>query len=371
MRGRGRIPERTSTVIVGGGLTGVALLRELPDSVLLERASLAAGASGRNAGFLLAGVASNYAAAAGQYGRSLTAEIWAFTSENRERLAEALGGAAELRRRGSWTVAASAQEADQLRESEQLLHEDGFEGEWLQHPAGLEPFHGALLNPRDAELNPSLAVGELARPCLDRVVEGAEVTALDVGAGRVRVVLESGEQVVAENVVVATNAHITQLLPELPVTPMRAQMAATTPTNVPMAFRPAYGDHGYQYWRQRADGRVLVGGYRNLAVESEQTAVEMPTAEIQAHLDAHLRLLGAGGLQITHRWAGIMGFTPDGLPLVGAVPGASGVFVCGGYTGHGFGFAAECARRLAAQLKGGPPAPSWLDPGRFSVIPAA
>src|SRR5438309_1788947 len=100
-------------------------LRALPDARLLEADRLAAGASGRSAGFLLAGIAANYEAAIETYGRSLAAEIWAFTSESRERLLEALGGAAETRRRGSWTVAADEQEADQLRASEQLLREDG------------------------------------------------------------------------------------------------------------------------------------------------------------------------------------------------------------------------------------------------------
>src|SRR5947209_567330 len=103
--GRGRLPERASIVVVGGGITGVALLREMPDAVLLEASHLAAGASGRNAGFVLAGVAANYAAAADRYGRSLAGEIWAFTTENRERFLELLGGAAEARRPGSWTVA--------------------------------------------------------------------------------------------------------------------------------------------------------------------------------------------------------------------------------------------------------------------------
>src|SRR5438270_247946 len=143
-RGRGRLPERTSIVIVGGGITGVALLRELPNAVLLEAAHLAAGASGRNAGFLLAGVASNYA---------------------------------------------------------------------------------------------------------------------EVGAGRVRLQLDSGDDVVAEAVVLATNGFTSTLAPSLPIEPVRAQMCATVPTSVALVYRPAYADHGYQYWRQRADGRVLVGGY--------------------------------------------------------------------------------------------------------------
>jgi glycine/D-amino acid oxidase-like deaminating enzyme len=41
-----------------------------------------------------------------------------------------------------------------------------------------------------------------------------------------------------------------------------------------------------------------------------------------------------------------MGFSRDGLPLVGAVPGAPGALVAAGFTGHGFGFAWVCGRSL-------------------------
>jgi glycine/D-amino acid oxidase-like deaminating enzyme len=47
-----------------------------------------------------------------------------------------------------------------------------------------------------------------------------------------------------------------------------------------------------------------------------------------------------------------MGFTENELPLVGHVPRHPGVHVCGGYSGHGMGFAFQCARQLADQLAG-------------------
>ncbi|HEV1997063.1 MAG TPA: FAD-dependent oxidoreductase, partial [Candidatus Dormibacteraeota bacterium] len=83
---RHRLPRRVDVIVVGGGITGVGLARRLVKdgaSVLLaERAHPGTGATGRNAGFLLSGVAANYATAARQYGRSRAAEIWQFTLEN-------------------------------------------------------------------------------------------------------------------------------------------------------------------------------------------------------------------------------------------------------------------------------------------------
>ena len=40
-------------------------------------------------------------------------------------------------------------------------------------------------------------------------------------------------------------------------------------------------------------------------------------------------------LQAVAQWTGIMGFSRDEVPWVGAVPGKEGVFVAAGYTGHG------------------------------------
>ena len=62
------------------------------DAVLVERSHLAAGASGRNAGFLLAGVADCYAEAVRIYGREKAREVWNITNENQDRMLEAVRG---------------------------------------------------------------------------------------------------------------------------------------------------------------------------------------------------------------------------------------------------------------------------------------
>src|ERR1700694_3719814 len=79
----GRLPERADVLVIGGGITGVSLLHHLGkrgiDAVLVERHHLASGASGRNAGFLLAGVADSYAEAVRIFGRGRAGYIWEMT----------------------------------------------------------------------------------------------------------------------------------------------------------------------------------------------------------------------------------------------------------------------------------------------------
>jgi glycine/D-amino acid oxidase-like deaminating enzyme len=362
------MPLRADVVVVGGGITGVSLAYWLgrggADVLVLERARLAAGASGRNAGFLLAGVASSYANAVAKYGHSLAAEVWAFTLENNERFADLLAGRAGWRRGGSWTLAASADEALALQTSAQLLREDGLPGEWVPAAGVRGPGLGGLLNPSDGELQPVEAVAFLADVATALITEDVEVIGIEPGGSGVRIHTSGGE-VGAGAVVLATNGYTRQILPSIAIDPVRGQMLATGAAG-PVTDRPVYTEHGFVYWRQLVDRRVVVGGFRHTALADEIGYDERPTEAVQRHLDAYLPSLGLTAA-VTHRWAGVMGFTRDGLPLVGAVPGAPGVHVCAGYSGHGMGFAFNCARLLADSILGGAPPPGWLSPSRAAA----
>ena len=120
-----------------------------------------------------------------------------------------------------------------------------------------------------------------------------------------------------------------------------------------------------------SSGELLLGGCRDVALKEELTAVSQPSDRIQKALENFLRTGLGVKAAITHRWAGLMGFSPDGLPLVGPVPGAPGVYICGGYTGHGMGFAVNAARTLVTHITRGVPVPPWLDPSRRQLAAGA
>jgi glycine/D-amino acid oxidase-like deaminating enzyme len=126
-----------------------------------------------------------------------------------------------------------------------------------------------------------------------------------------------------------------------------------------------YAEWGHRYWRQRDDGSVLVGGFRHRAVEAEVGYELVTTARVQVLLEEQLRALRVRS-RVTHRWAGIMGFSEDGLPLVGLAPGCRRIHVCAGYTGHGMGFAVNAAAALAGSLVDHGRLPAWLDAARFT-----
>lgn len=341
----GRLPEKADVLVIGGGIAGTSLLWHLAqrriDAVLVERHHIAWGATGRNAGFLLAGVASNYAEAVRTYGREKAREVWEMTNENHDRMIEAARGQdVGHRRLGSAVLPASDEERALLIQSEQLLHEDGFAARW----------DGArLVNPRDGEVNPSAMVAALARQARDGAIrEGVHVTALD--SRRHGVVVTAGEtQCDAGVVILATNGYSAQLVPSVKIQPTRAQMVATAPESKTITDMPVYSNFGYRYWRQLATGEVLLGGWRDISLDTEKTYDDEPTEQIQEQLDRGLTTLGVTA-EVTHRWAGTMGFTESGLPIAGPLEGMPNVYACAGFTGHGMGFAFMTAKQVAEAI---------------------
>lgn len=365
----GALPRRAEVVIVGAGITGVTLLQWLRardiDAVVLERDRVGSGASGRNAGFLLAGVAENYASAVARYGRRVAAEVWAFTLENHALVAAGEGiSRCGYRRGGSWTVAVDEEEAAALDESAELLAEDGFDG----RPLSTAPAHArrVLASDADGEVDPLQLVRTIAEPNASRIHECTAVAAVDDGDGAATVHTADGSAIEASTVVLATNAWTAQLLPTVDIRPVRAQMLAADGGSADVPC-PAYAERGHRYWRRLADGTLLVGGFRHKAIAEEVGYDLTPTDLVQGHLERQLRDLGAPG-EVATRWCGTMGFSSDGLPLVGRPAGARSVVVCGGYTGHGMGFAMHATRLVAAHLLDAAPLPPWLDAARSMPV---
>jgi glycine/D-amino acid oxidase-like deaminating enzyme len=114
---------------------------------------------------------------------------------------------------------------------------------------------------------------------------------------------------------------------------------------------------------------VVLGGWRNLDTAGEVGTAEALHPVIQERMEAFLhRFPAMRGVPVTHRWSGTMGFSRDGLPIVGAVPGLPGAVGACGFTGHGFGFAWVCGEALAALVtEGRHPVAEMFTSRRFSA----
>jgi glycine/D-amino acid oxidase-like deaminating enzyme len=335
--------------IVGGGVTGCACALVLVEAGrrvrVYEAREIAGGASGRNGGFALRGGALAYDAARRNLGPERAKELWRITERYLDRL-EGLAGDA-LRRTGSLRLAADPGERSELEAEYEALREDGFAVEWRDELA--EPLHGrfdgAIFHPADGSLQPARWVRRLAARAIEA---GAEL----LEHQRV----ESIDELEADHIVLATDGYTQGLLPELDaiVLPTRGQVLVTEPLERLLFACPHYARHGYDYWQQTPEGRLVAGGLRDKALDHEHTAEEEVTPLIQGHLERFVAELLGEAPEITHRWAGIFGATEDRLPLVGAVPGHDNVWVSCGYSGHGNVLGLACGELTAGAILGRP-----------------
>ena len=136
------------------------------------------------------------------------------------------------------------------------------------------------------------------------------------------------------------------------IIPTRAQMVATEPIPERLFDCPHYSRHGFDYWQQREDGRILAGGFRDTALAEEFTTNEETTPRIQTALESLVTELVGWPVVVTHRWAGLFGLVPDFLPVVGPVPGQDGLWVAGGYSGHGMVLGFLCGELVANAILG-------------------
>ena len=353
---------RVDVAIVGGGVTGCSAALRLAEAGLRVRVhdarGIAEGASGRNGGFVLRGGAARYDVARETYGAERAASFWRWTEEALERMAE-LGGDA-LRRTGSYRLAADEEEREGIRLEYEALRKDGFEAEWLEDvPGGAAGrFRGAISHSGDGSIQPA------------RFVRGLAARAAEAGAElREHDLVEDLEALDADRILVATDGYGHGLVPELSdlIWPTRGQVIASEPLDRGLYDRPHYARQGFDYWQQLPDGRILLGGFRDVSILDELTDVEETTPAIQSSLESFLHELVGQEVPVTHRWAGIFGLTQDMLPLVGSVPGRDGrVWVAAGYSGHGNVLGFACGELVADALLGREsPQLELIDPARF------
>jgi gamma-glutamylputrescine oxidase len=347
--------------IVGGGITGCSCALALAEAGvrvrLYEAREVAGGASGRNGGFALRGGAAPYPVTADSIGRERAAAFWRWTEDELAQLAAHSGDA--YRHTGSLRIAADEEERVELEREFETLREDGFVVEWRDELARplTKRYSAALFHPPDGVLQPARLVRRLASRAAEAGAEICEHT-------HVRSVEETG----AETVVVATDGYPSGLLGPLEglIVPTRGQVMATEPLDEQLFEVPHYGRHGFDYWHQPEDGRIVAGGFRDVSLQDEFTADEVTTAPVQVALEEFVAGLAGRPLRVDYRWAGIFGMVLDFLPVVGRVPGRDGLWVAGGYSGHGNVLGFACGRLVARAVLGEPePLLELFEPARL------
>ena len=334
--------------VVGLGGSGLAAIEALApagvDVVGIDAGCVAHGAAGSNGGFLIAGLDEPYHKVIKELGSSDAKLLYGLTLREIDRLIEVYP--TYVRRTGTLRIAPSSDELEDCRLQRNAMLIDGFAVETYEGQEGK-----GLLFPNDASFNP-LAVCRSSAKMLSamknvRLFEHTSATA--ISEGRVEF---NGGRVACSRVIVASDGGLARIFPELSyrVHTVRLQMLSTAPVARVIAQRPTYYRWLKDYWQQLPDGRVFLGGQRDLFVDAERTQDECTTVELQAGLEAFLRGHLGVNEPVEARWAASVGMSSDMLPVV-AQPRPN-VWAVGAYNTLGNVMGRLCGRAAADVLLG-------------------
>ncbi|MGB1287579.1 MAG: NAD(P)/FAD-dependent oxidoreductase [Aggregatilineales bacterium] len=351
-------------LIIGAGLVGCAAAyfagQAGHEVIITEKADVGMGASGRNAGFMITGLDSYYHRATEKYGEAVTREMWALSNKSIhfwKGIVSVSDGAVPMDVDGSYLLAETPAEAKDLELAAKALDTAGIEMNYYDHDPLGRGYYAAIEHPQDAAVQPYKLAREVLRRSGAELIAGNEMYHFEQVSPEVVRVHTQKCIFEARYVLLCTNAYSPFVDPYFvdKVIPTRAQVLATAPLETKVLPKPGYSNYGYMYYRSTHDNRLLIGGGRNRHFDLEANTTEDKISHpVQRTLDAYLQqYFPEVDAPIERRWGGIMGFSVDGLPLVGTLPEKSRVGFAVGFTGHGLSMGAGTAERAVDKLLNG------------------
>jgi glycine/D-amino acid oxidase-like deaminating enzyme len=353
---------KCDALVVGGGITGSLVAERLTrqglDVVLIDRELPGRGSTAASTSMLLWEIDRSLTRLTEAYGfeRAARAYLASLNAVSGLRsLVLELGLSCDMCERHSLYLAAGSSSKELFREH-QLRERAGLPGEFLDHARLLDAFGisraGAIVSPGAADANPM----QLARGLLGiAIARGArlfeaEAVEFDSTARSVGVELKNDRQIEARSVVLATG-YVMPAIVQSTIHAVSSSWAIATipqPQNIWKEGALIWEDsENYLYARTTRAGRIIIGGEDSKEI-IEPGARDGLIPEKAIVLARRLAALWPpASLELEFRWSGTFDNTSDGLPLIGPVSGAKGIYAAYGYGGNGITFSF-----LAAQLIG-------------------
>ncbi|HXH69893.1 MAG TPA: glycine oxidase ThiO [Pyrinomonadaceae bacterium] len=348
-------------LIIGGGIIGLSLARELHIKgvrkiTILERGKIGGEATSAAAGML-----------APQAEAEKPDNFFHFCSDSKnlyinfaDQLFAETGVDIELDRNGTLYLAFSEADVMEIRRRYDWQKKAGLAVEHLsaEEVRKAEPFvspdvREALFFPNDWQVENRkllIALQKYAELNCIEIVEDAEVKNLLTENGKAIGAETSDKKFFAETTVLATGAWTSFIksgenalcLPK--VKPIRGQMLSFK-TAKRLFSKVIYSPRGYIV--PRFDGRILIGatvedaGFdKNITISGINFLLET-ASEISPNL---------ANLEIFDKWAGLRPFASDGSPILGAIPEIENLFIATAHFRYGILLAPLTAKILAEKI---------------------
>ncbi len=358
------MPKTAEVVIVGGGVIGCSVAYQLAKlgikSVVLERRRLASGASGATVGAVAPlwhlGAADNPVFDLGMRSLEMFPQL-------ADELLEA-GVDPAFRQAGLLKLAFSSDEAAELKRSLGWQGELGLEVEWLEPSQILERESevsqrvvGGVYSHREGHvegLQYTRSLAHAAGRLGAAILEGTEVTGLRFEGDKVTGVHTGDETYACEHTVLAAGPWTgwNRWLPEgLPVRGIKGQRILLRKAGF-LPGCPVRNSEAYVVpW---SDGNLLVGATREEGRYDEETTADGIRRMVEA---AEVSFPSLGDAEFIDARAGVRPGTPDGLPVMGPVPGWRGLSAATGHDAVGVMLSPGSGELMANYIGSGDPGP--------------
>ncbi|KAI8297025.1 putative oxidoreductase OrdL [Colletotrichum sp. SAR11_240] len=371
------LPASSDVVIIGAGFAGVATAYHIlkdnpspPSITILEARKVCSGASGRNGGHVKPDTYFNVPKYTKLYGADEAAKLAAFEASNVyavKELVESEGLDCDFHLTRAVDVYLDPEHAKQTEAAYRELLKAG-------KVSGVK---GAkcCFSFTAAHLWPAKMIHQILHRLLEKGVNlqantpVGSISETPDADGRWTVQTPRGA-ITAGKVVVATNGYTAQVLPQyedriVPVRGICSRITSPRGARAPHLVN-TYGIRfdavNNDYLIPRADGSIVVGGARQMfwhkrAERFDNVRDDELVRDAAPYFDGYMQRLFRGwedsGAEVDRVWTGIMGYSSDFMPHLGAVPGKHGQFIIAGFSGHGMPEILLSSKGVAAMVRDG------------------
>jgi gamma-glutamylputrescine oxidase len=358
--------------VVGGGLAGLSAALELRergfDVVLLEACTIGQGASGRNGGQAIYGLACDVTTIEDQLGRAAARQVFDMSLEALDLMRERIARFAIDCdwRDGYLGVATSARKARALHDEVELLaarydHRlrwiDARDlPQWISSPR----YAAAAHDTRSGHLHPlkyTLGLARAAASMGARVHEGTVASALARGRLGTTLTMSSGATLRARHVLLAGNVYLNELSPSIapqlgarimPVGTYIVGSEALAPelaaSLIPCGAAVCDNNFVLDYFRTTPDHRLLYGGRVSY---STRTPADLAASMVRRMTTTFPQLRG---VKADHAWGGFVDISMNRAPDFGRLGDA--VYYLQGFSGHGLALTGLAGKLVAEAIAG-------------------
>ncbi|KQS91675.1 FAD-dependent oxidoreductase [Chryseobacterium sp. Leaf394] len=371
--------QHFDTIIVGAGITGVTLAKELQNRgqkcLIIEKANVGFGTTGGTTAHINNFFDSSYDEVIsdfGEFGAKTLASAAKDTIKYIKSNIIKYHISCEYNECSSFLFSAEEKQNDQLEKIFNSHQKVGIETVKVHTIPFSLPFENAIEIKGQAQFHPLRYINKLIKEFEKEggaIVTETQVMNFENKEGKVKVLTDGETYFFADNLVWATHIPPGNNRFSVLLAPYRSY-ALTAKLDNPVMHLAQSADlydpyHYVRYHKSNDDYYIIVGGYDHMTGGEEDT--EQHFTDLTAYLDEHFKYKN-----IVAKWSSQYYVPADGLAYIGQMPGENNIYISTGYNGNGMTFGSMAALIIPDLMEGKTtPLSDLLSPGRVKPIASA